>query len=166
MQNTTHLHKDHYLFVFEGQYQNWYPLTADIFNKTLLKCCVDIGFLKVTQSNFKIGILTELWESSIKEIIPFKPDLRLFLQVADHRTDYHQNYIIPDLLVICECLQTVREINFVRFLGNLSSIERADLIISIMVHLPMPVTNTSTSLTQKAVPDKGALLKIGVSDNL
>ena len=164
LQNTTHLHKDHYLFIFEGQYQNWYPLTDDIFNKTLLKCCVDIGFLKVTQSNFKIGILTELWESSIKEIIPFKPDLRFFLQVADHRTDYHQGYIIPDLLVICECLQTVREINLVRFLGNLSSIERADLILSIMVHLPMPVTNTSTSLSQKATTDKESLLKIGVRD--
>ena len=56
----------------------------------------------------------------------------------------------------------MREINLFRFLSNLSSIERADLILSILVHLPMPVVNTSAYISQKTLNDADSLKKIGV----
>jgi len=147
--NTTPLSKNSHLFIFEGVGGVWYPMTSAIFNSTLLKVCADLGLFKVTQSNFKIGILTELWHTSIMDILPFRPDLRFFLAVADHRTDYHQNYIIPDLLTICTCLQQVREINLVRFLVYLSGEERNRLMLKMCQLLPRPAKDTSNSPLQK-----------------
>ena len=76
--NDTPLKEGHPMFIFEGVAGKWFPMTSAIFNSTLLKVCMDIGLLKVTKSNFKIGILTELWHSSILNILPFHPDLRFF----------------------------------------------------------------------------------------
>jgi len=143
-QNSTYLKRAHNLFIFEGVAGEWFPVTGPIFNKTLVKVCSDMGLLKITKSNFKIGILTELWETSIKETLPFQPGLRFFLEVADHRTDYHQHYILPELRTICEGLQMVRGINLLRFLGSLTGEERNDLNFKIICLLPSAVKNTSS----------------------
>ena len=159
--NDTPLKEGHPMFIFEGVAGKWFPMTSAIFNSTLLKVCMDIGLLKVTKSNFKIGILTELWHSSILNILPFHPDLRFFLMVDDHRTDYHQNYIIPDLLTISSCLQKVREINLVRFFHGLSGEERNGLLLKIIHLLPGPVPDTSGTRIQKSW-DKDNIAKLSV----
>ena len=149
--NNRPFHKKDFLFIFEGQHGKWFPLTDSIFSTTLHKICTAIGLLRVNKSNFKIGVLTELWEASVKQVISFKPDARFFLQVADHRTDYHANYLIPDLVMIATALQEVRVFNLGMFIRRITMVERRELSNYLHALIPFQVTNTSPYISpQKA----------------
>ena len=144
--------KKDFVFIFKGQQQKFYPITDDIFATTLHKVCSTTGLLRVTKSNFKIGALTELWEAAVRQVISFKPDLRFFLQLADHRTDYHQNYLIPDLVLITQAMQEVRRANLDLFLSGITTTERRQLKTYILALVPFQVAHTPRMVTQQG-PD-------------
>ena len=118
------LQKENFLLVFEGVGMERFPLTKAIFREALVEACRINDIIPITMSNFKIGILSELWEYALDVNSDFKADVRLFLQVADHKPDYHQNYIVPDLLEIRKRLQKVRRSKLDKFWRQLSAHER------------------------------------------
>ena len=118
------LQKENFLLVFEGVGMERFPLTKAIFREALVEACRINDIIPITMSNFKIGILSELWEYALDVNSDFKADVRLFLQVADHKPDYHQNYIVPDLLEIRKRLQKVRRSKLNKFWKQLSAHER------------------------------------------
>ena len=99
------LRKD-FLFVFDGTFAFYTPVTADIFAKTLKVISEKIGFFDIRAHNFKHGILTTLFESVEKEL-EFVSD-RFYLAVADHKPNYSQEYIIPDLSFVNEKILRIR----------------------------------------------------------
>ena len=101
--------------------------------------------IPVTMSNFKIGILSEIWEYFLDESNNFNADTRFYLQVADHVTDYHQNYLIPNLVKIRSTLQKVRLSTLTYFLEGLSSLERTNISFFLANKLP----HSASSLQNK-----------------
>ena len=158
LHRSTPLRKQDYLFIFQGQHGKFFPITGPIFSLTLHKICEHTGLFRVNKSNFKIGVLTELWSASIQQVISFAPDARFLLQVADHRTDYHQNYLIPDLVMIATALQEVRVVNLAAFLNTLSKHEVSQLKLFLGTLLPFDSPPTPVTLPlQKANLDETEL---------
>ena len=73
----------------------------------------------------------------------FNPDIRFFLQVADHVTDYHQAYVVPDLRVVNHVLQDSRVAHLRLFFNTLTKLDRSSLLLMIYKLTPLRVPNVS-----------------------
>ncbi|MAD43558.1 MAG: hypothetical protein CMH98_01010 [Oceanospirillaceae bacterium] len=94
------------LFIFNGTFSHYTPVTADIFAKTLTKVSTKLGFPGIKPHNFKHGILTTLFEAVEQDLETVSQ--RMYLAVADHKPDYSQEYIVPDLRFIDRKLKRIR----------------------------------------------------------
>ena len=94
------------LFIFDGTFSHYTPVTADIFAKTLTKVSTKLGFPGIKPHNFKHGILTTLFEAVEQDLETVSQ--RMYLAVADHKPDYSQEYIVPDLRFIDRKLKRIR----------------------------------------------------------
>ena len=83
--------KNDFLFIFKGTKRFLPPVTDNIVDKTLKITCKKIGFYDVRSHNFKMGLLSSLFEAVEEEQMVVSK--RFFLAVADHRPDYHEDYI-------------------------------------------------------------------------
>ena len=97
-----------FLFIFDGIKPFYSPVTANIFGKTLKRVGEKIGFVDIRAHNFKHGILSTLFESVEKELTTISE--RLFLHIADHKPDYSQEYIVPDLRFVNKKILKIRSL--------------------------------------------------------
>ena len=139
--NNRPLVKHDFLFVFRGVGNRVFPFTIPIFDTVLAMISSCLGFYKITKHNFKIGILSELWETCLRNMSSYNPDIRFFLQVADHVTDYHQAYIVPDLRLVNDVLQDSRAAHLHSFINTLNELDRTTLLLKIFELTPIPVQN-------------------------
>ena len=100
--------------------------------------------IEVPKLGDKIRILSELWEACLRNMSSFNPDIRFFIQVADHVTDYHQAYVVPDLRVVNHVLQDSRVAHLRLFLNTLTKLDRSSLLLMIYKLTPLRVSNVST----------------------
>lgn len=137
-----------FLFIFQGTKPFYPPVTSDIVGKTLKLIASSLGFYHLRSHNFKHGILFSLYQAAEDELL--QTSIRFFLCVADHKPDYHQDYIVPDLVKVAEKIHYLRYLRIQEFRGEFKK-EFAKLELSLRRLFPLQADNTTFS-QQKTIP--------------
>jgi hypothetical protein len=151
-----------FLFIFKGQKKFLPPVTDNIFDKTLKKVCKRIGFFVIRSHNFKMRILSSLFEAVEDEQLVVSN--RFFLHVGDHKPDYHQDYIIPDLLFVNKKINKIRLRRMNVFCTRFTSefIQVSHLLRKIFVHsyvnthcIPLPLPPSQSPNVRQSIRVRG-----------
>ena len=135
------LKKKDFLFIFVNSTNDIVPFTMDILTAALIKICEALEFTKIRIHNFKHGILSELYQAAEEEMVSVST--RFLLHVADHKPDYHQDYLIPDLLHVANKIHYVRTLRL-RAFQRLYPREFSTLLRTLHTVLPVAVPDSSS----------------------